>query len=44
LFADEKVIIAETEDNLQKTAHKLNRIIIEYGLNIICAENKINGD
>jgi len=30
LFADDQVIIADTEDNLQKTAHKLNQIIIEY--------------
>ena len=26
------VIIADTEDNLQKAAHKLNQIITEYGL------------
>jgi len=33
LFADQ-VIIADTEDNLQKAAHKLNQIITEYGLTI----------
>jgi hypothetical protein len=32
LFADDQVIIAETEDNLQKAAHKLNQIITEHGL------------
>jgi len=34
LFADDQVIIADTEDNLQKAAHKLNQIVTEYGLNI----------
>jgi len=34
LFADEQVIIADTQDNLQKAAHKLNQIITEYGLTI----------
>jgi len=34
LFADDQVIIANTEDNLQKAAHKLNQIITEYGLTI----------
>jgi transcription initiation factor TFIIIB Brf1 subunit/transcription initiation factor TFIIB len=34
LFADDQVIIADTEDNLQKAAHKLNRLITEYGLTI----------
>ena len=34
LFADEQVIIADTEDNPQKAAHKLNQIITEYGLTI----------
>ena len=29
LFADEQVIIADTEDNLQKAAHKLNKIITQ---------------
>ena len=43
LFADEKVRIADTEDNLQKAAHKLNQIITEYGLTVICTENKIYG-
>jgi transcription initiation factor TFIIIB Brf1 subunit/transcription initiation factor TFIIB len=32
LFADDQVIIADTEDNLQKAAHELNRLITEYGL------------
>ena len=34
LFADDQVIIADTEDNLQKAAHKLNQIITEYDLTI----------
>ena len=34
LFADDQVIIADTEDNLQKAAHKLNQIITEYGLTV----------
>jgi hypothetical protein len=34
LFADNQVIIADTEDNLQKAAHKLNRLITEYGLTV----------
>jgi hypothetical protein len=32
LFADDQVIIADTQYNLQKAAHKLNRLITEYGL------------
>jgi len=34
LFADDQAIIPCTEDNLQKVAHKLNKIITEYGLTI----------
>jgi len=34
LFAEEQVIKAETENNLQKSAQKRNRIITEYGLTI----------
>ena len=32
LFADDQVIIADTDDNLQKVAHELNRQVTEYGL------------
>jgi len=32
LFADDQVTIADTEDNIQKAAHKLNQIITEHGL------------
>jgi len=39
LFADHQIIIADTEDNLQKAVHKLNQIITDYGL----TENKIDG-
>jgi hypothetical protein len=34
LFADDQVIISNTDGNLQKAAHKLNQIITEYGLTI----------
>jgi hypothetical protein len=40
LFADDKVIIADTEDNLQKAEHKLNQIITEYGLTISVQKTK----
>ena len=34
LFADDQVIIADTEDNLKKAVQKLNQLITEYGLTI----------
>jgi hypothetical protein len=34
LLADDQVITADTEDNLQKAAHKLHRLITDYGLTI----------
>jgi hypothetical protein len=40
LFANDQVIIAETEDNLQKAAHKLNQIITEFGLTIPVQKTK----
>ena len=40
LFADDQVVIADTEDNLQKAPHKLNRIITEYGLTISVQKTK----
>jgi ribosomal protein RSM22 (predicted rRNA methylase) len=40
LFADNQVIIAETEDNLLKAAHKLNQLITEYGLTISVEKTK----
>ena len=40
LVADDQVIIADTEDNLQKAAHKLNQIITEYGLTISVQKTK----
>ena len=43
LFAEDQVIIAETEHNLQKAAHKLNRIITEYVLTISAQKKKIDG-
>ena len=40
LFADDQIIIADTEDNLQKGAHELNQIITEYGLTIPVQKTK----
>jgi len=40
LFADDQVIIADTEDNLQKATHKLNQIT-EYGLTISVQKTKL---
>jgi len=40
LFADDQVVIADTEDNLQKDAHKLNQMITEYGLTISVRKTK----
>jgi hypothetical protein len=39
LFPDDQVIISNTEDKLQKAAHKVNQIITKYGLTI----KKISG-
>jgi len=39
LFADDQVIIADTEDNLQKAMHKLNQIT-EYSLTTSAQETK----
>jgi hypothetical protein len=40
LFAYDQVIIQDTEDNLQKAAHKLNQLITEYGLTISVEKTK----
>jgi hypothetical protein len=40
LFAEDQVIIADREDNLQKTAHTLNQIITEYGLTLSVQKTK----
>ena len=40
LFADDQVITADTKDNLQKAAHKLNQVITEYGLTISVQKTK----
>ena len=40
LFAEDQFIIADTEDNLQKAAHKLNHTITEYGLTISVQKTK----
>jgi hypothetical protein len=33
-------MIADTEDNLQKSAYKLNRLITEYGLTVSVQKTK----
>jgi len=40
LFADDQVIIADTENNLKKAEHKLNQIITEYDLIISVQKTK----
>jgi hypothetical protein len=40
LFADDQVTISDTEDNLQKAAHKLNQIITEYSLIVSVRKTK----
>ena len=40
LFVDDQVIIADTEDNLQKAAYKLNQIITEYSLTMSVQKTK----
>jgi transcription initiation factor TFIIIB Brf1 subunit/transcription initiation factor TFIIB len=40
LFADDQVVIAEAENNLQKAADKLNRLITECGLTASVQETK----
>jgi len=39
-FADDQVIIADAQDNLQKAAHKLNQIIAEYVLTVSVQKTK----
>jgi len=41
LFADDQVITAYTEDNLEKAAYKLNQIITEYGLTTSVQKTKL---
>jgi hypothetical protein len=40
LFADDQVITADREDNLERAAHKLNQIRREYGLTISVQKTK----
>ena len=40
LFADDQVIMADTDDNLQKATRKLNQIITEYGLTVSVQKTK----
>ena len=41
LFANDQIIIPNTEDNLQKAAYKLNQIITEHGLTISVQKTKL---
>ena len=41
LFANNQVIISNTEDNLQKAAYKLNQIITEHDLTISVQKTKL---
>jgi hypothetical protein len=38
IFADDQVVTADTEDNLQKAAHKLIRLTTEHGLTILSVQ------
>jgi hypothetical protein len=40
LFADDQVIMAESENLLQKSAHKLEKITSKYGLTISANKTK----
>jgi hypothetical protein len=40
LFADDQVIISCLEDELQKSTHKLNKLINKYGMNISTEKTK----
>ena len=41
LFADDKVIICNTEGNLQKATYKLNQIITEHGFTMSAQKKKL---
>jgi hypothetical protein len=41
LFADDQVIISNIEDNLQKAAYKLNKIITQHGLTTFVEKTKL---
>jgi flagellin-specific chaperone FliS len=41
LFADDQVIMSDSEDNLQTAIYKLNKIITEYGLTISTDKSKV---
>jgi len=41
LLADDQVVISNTEDNLQKAAYKLNKIITEHGLTTSVVKTKL---
>ena len=41
LFADDQLIIADTEDNLQRAVYLLYKISIEYNLEIATGKTKV---
>jgi hypothetical protein len=41
LFADDQVIMSDSEDNLQAAIYELKKIIIEYGLTISTDKCKV---
>jgi hypothetical protein len=41
LFADDQVVISNTEDDLQKAACKFNQVITEHGLTISVQKTKL---
>jgi hypothetical protein len=43
LFADDQLIIADTEDNLQRAVYLLRSIFIEYNLEIATSKAKVFG-
>jgi hypothetical protein len=43
LFAGDRIILSNTNDNRQKTAYKINQKITGHGFNYTCTENKTDG-
>jgi hypothetical protein len=41
LFADDQLIIADSEDKLHFASHKLNKILRKYGLTISVEKSKV---
>jgi hypothetical protein len=41
MFADDKMIISDNEDTLQRAAHEINKIILDYNLKYLSTKQKI---